>query len=406
MRILHTSDWHLGRSLEGRDRIEEQQKFIVEICDIADQEQVDLVLIAGDIFDTSNPSAKAEQLFYQGLYDLTQGGRRGVVVIAGNHDNPERLRASNPLADQMGITLIGLPKDNIYTGFSKNRVKTVASGIGWLEIAIDSCEHHAVIIALPYPSEQRLREMFVESLDEEAMQRSYSQRVGGFLEERVQHFRKDTVNLCTSHLFVRGSKESDSERPIQLGGACTVDKEMLPLEAQYIALGHLHRPQRVGSHGNIRYSGSPLAYSFSEVGHSKSVYLVECLPGAEALVREIPLTSGRPLVKWDAPGGLAQVFKWCEDNRDVEAWIDLSIHVQEPLQAQEIKKLREIRPGIIHIRPILPEMDRVLKLENRINLPVEKIFRQFYYKTYSTEPNEDLVKLFLQLLEDEEEEIS
>ena len=180
---------------------------------------------------------------------------------------------------------------------------------------------------------------------------------------------------------------------------------MLPLEAQYIALGHLHRPQRVGSHGNIRYSGSPLAYSFSEVGHSKSVYLVECLPGAEALVREIPLTSGRPLVKWDAPGGLAQVFKWCEENRDVEAWIDLSIHVQEPLQAQKIKKLREIRPGIIHIRPILPEMDRVLKLENRINLPVEKIFRQFYYKTYSTEPM-SLVKLFLQLLEDEEEEIS
>ena len=245
--------------------------------------------------------------------------------------------------------------------------------------------------------------MFVESLDEEAMQKSYSQRVGRFLQERAQYFRKDTVNLCTSHLFVRGSKESDSERPIQLGGACTVDKEMLPLEAQYIALGHLHRPQRVGSHGNIRYSGSPLAYSFSEVGHSKSVYLVECLPGAEALVREIPLTSGG-LGKMGCPRGLSPGFKWCEEN-SMEAWIDLRF-MYRALTGSGNKKLREIRPGIIHIRPILPEMDRVLKLENRINLPVEKIFRQFYYKTYSTEPNEDLVKLFLQLLEDEEEEIS
>lgn len=408
MRILHTSDWHLGRSLEGRDRIDEQQDFLIELCDIADKEKVDLILIAGDIFDTSNPSAKAEQLFYQALYDLTQGGRRGVVVIAGNHDNPERLRASNPLADQMGITLIGLPKDDINnTTSSKNRIKTVASGIGWLEIAIAGCDHNAVVIALPYPSEQRLKEMLVDSLDEQAMQRSYSQRVGGFLQERVQHFRADTVNLCTSHLFVRGSKESDSERPIHLGGACTVDKEMLPMDAHYIALGHLHRPQRVGTWDKIRYSGSPLAYSFSEAGHSKGIYLVDCLPGEEALVREVPLTSGRPLVKWDASGGLTQVYKWCEENRDQGAWIDLNIHVSEPLQAQEIKKLREIRPEIIHIRPILPEMTRILKLENRINLPVESIFRQFYYKNYSAEPNEDLVKLFLQLLEDErEEEIS
>ena len=109
------------------------------------------------------------------------------------------------------------------------------------------------------------------------------------------------------------------------------------------------------------------------------------------------------MVKWDAPGACR--FLNGVKKIGTEAWIDLSIHVQEPLQAQKIK-VKEIRPGIIHIRPILPEMDRVLKLENRINLPVEKIFRQFYYKTYSTEPNEDLVKLFLQLLEDEEEEIS
>ncbi|MEG6617571.1 exonuclease SbcCD subunit D [Peptococcaceae bacterium 1198_IL3148] len=404
MRILHTSDWHLGRSLEGRNRLDEQQQFIAEIADIAHREKVDLILIAGDIFDTANPSAAAEQLFYQAIYDLAAGGSRGVVAIAGNHDSPERVRASDPLAEQLGITLLGLPKDQPFiSSGSRERVKRLSVGSGWLELAVPGCDHSAVVVTLPYPSEQRLKEILVDKLNEEEMQKSYSERVGAFFKDATQNYRRDTVNLCMSHLFVIGGSESESERPIQLGGACTVEPVMLPATAQYTALGHLHRPQRVAKWEHVRYSGSPLSYSFSEAGQTKAVYIVDCQPGQQARVQEIPLTSGCPLVKWKADQGLNQVLKWCEENRDPNAWIDLTIHVPKPLQAEEIKMLRELRPKLINIRPVLPEMARAMDLTGRESLPVDDLFRQFYQRQNQAEPKEELVQLFLELIQAERE---
>lgn len=403
MRILHTSDWHLGRTLEGRDRSQEQEDIIQEICDIADEEKVDLVLIAGDVYDTANPPAKAEQLFYQGIYELARGGERAVVVIAGNHDNPERIKAVDPLAERLGITLLGFPKDKPFVSNKETPgVVRLKAGSGWLELGVPGCDHSAVIITLPYPSEQRLKEVLVDRLEDEVLQKSYSEKLGALFHYLAQNFRRESVNLCISHLFVRGGKSSDSERQIDLGGACLVEPDILP-PAQYIALGHLHRSQRVAGLKHIRYSGSPLGYSFSEAGQAKVVYVVDCLPGETAEVKEVPLTRGKNLVRWEAREGLPQVIKWCEENRDPNSWIDLMIYVSEPLQFSEIKLLREMRPDIVNIRPVLPEMEQLLQVENRMSLPVDKLFRQFYYHHHQVEPKEELVKLFLELLEEEKE---
>ncbi|MFZ7101478.1 MAG: metallophosphoesterase family protein [Peptococcaceae bacterium] len=406
MRILHTSDWHLGRTLEGRDRSAEQEAFLLEMCDIAEKEKVDLVLISGDIFDTPNPPARAEQLFYQSLYELAAGGRRGIIAIAGNHDNPERIKAADPLAEQLGITLVGLPKDQAAIGTgSGGRVRRLEAGQGWLELAVPGCDHSAVVITLPYPSEQRLQEILAETLAEEIMQENYSERIGAIFRKLTRHYRRDTVNLCMSHLFVRGGKESESERPIQLGGSPTVDTSMLPLNhAQYIALGHLHRPQRVGGADHARYSGSPLSYSFSEAGQSKVIYLVDCLPGKTPQVREIPLSSGSPLVRWEAREGFQQVIKWCEEKRDLTAWIDLTVYIDEPLNISQVKQLKDLRPGIINIRPVFnKQMPAGFKAENRMNLPVEQLFRDFYQQNFQSEPNGELIRLFLDLLAEEKE---
>lgn len=402
MRILHTSDWHLGKTLEGRERLPEQEGFIEEISDIADREKVDLILIAGDIFDTTNPPARAESLFYQAIYQLSRGGRRGVVIIAGNHDNPERLRASDPLAEQLGITLLGFPKDQANLLLKQSgRVRRLQSGPGWLEIAIPNCEHTAMIIALPYPSEQRLKEVLINKLDEQELQKSYSERLGLLFQQLSTNYRQDTVNLCMSHLFVAGGKTSDSERTLSVGGAYTVESSMLPKKAQYIALGHLHRPQKIGQGTEqIRYSGSPLSYSFSEAGQVKQVNIIHCLPGSKAEVEEIPLSSGKPLAVWQAREGLEQAIKWCEQNRDPRAWIDLHIHLSQPLEPQQIKLLKEMRPDIVNIKPILPEMERAVEFENRLNLPVEILFKEFYYQNYHMEPEDDLVQLFLNLIND------
>ena len=401
MRILHTSDWHLGRTLEGRSRLAEQTKFIDELCELVEEERVDIVLVAGDVFDTVNPPAIAEELFYDALDRLAAGGKRAVVVIAGNHDNPDRLCAANPLAVRHGITLFGLPKEVLApTGLGRqDRVARVAAGQGWAEVKVPGCEHSAIIAMLPYPSEARLNEVLTESLDEEILGREYNERVRYIWAGLARQFRSDVVNLGVSHLFVRGGIESESERPI-LGSAPAVAPTVMPVGAHYVALGHLHRPQEVkGAPVPTRYSGSPLAYSFSETGYAKSVMLIEAVPGIPAVLKEIPLSSGYPLVKWRATEGLAQVYRWLEDGRDRDAWIDLEICLNKALNVQDVQSIRTARDRIINIRPVFPETRQIVS-ESRSKLAVNELFRKFYSeKTGGAEPDSELVDLFMSLLE-------
>ncbi|AET65899.1 exonuclease SbcD [Desulfosporosinus orientis DSM 765] len=411
MRILHTSDWHLGRTLEGRSRLEEQVMFINELCGIVEDEAVDLVLIAGDVFDTVNPPAMAEELFYDALNRLSDGGKRAIVAIAGNHDNPERLCAASPLAERNGITLYGLPKEVLRPSSSllihpnQGKVSRVAAGQGWAELHIPSCPDPAIVAMLPYPSESRLNEVLSQSLDEEILREEYSKRVQQLFSSFGQHFRSDAVNIGLSHLFVRGGMESESERPIQLGSAPTVEVNAMPTGAQYIALGHLHRAQTVkGAAVPTRYSGSPLAYSFSETGYAKSVVLVEAFPGQAITTREIFLRAGYPLVKWKATEGLTQVQRWINEGKDLNAWIDLEIFVTSAIQSQDIHNLRRQREHLINIRPIFPETEKIVA-EARSKLPIDELFRKFYQdRTGGADPDQELVSMFLSLIDPDKDE--
>ena len=245
MRILHTSDWHLGKNLEGtkNSRLEEQEKFLDEFVELVEKNHIDMVIIAGDIYDSSNPPARAERLFYETLKKLSDGGNRAVLVIAGNHDNPERLIAASPLASEQGVMMLGTPKSILEPGPYGN-FQVVASGEGWLELHLRG--EKAVVIALPYPSEKRLNEVFIEKDTDEDRKRSYSERIGELFENLSGNYREDTINIAVSHVYVMGSDRSDSERQIELGGSLAVEPSALPKKAQYIALGHLHRPQRLG----------------------------------------------------------------------------------------------------------------------------------------------------------------
>lgn len=388
MRVLHTGDWHFGRSLEGRSRLPEQEAFVDELVSIAEEEAVDLVLVAGDVYDSVNPPAAAEQLYFEALTRLADGGRRAVAVIAGNHDHPERIAASAPLAARSGIRLAGLP---------------VAEP---LVIGVPRTGETAVIAALPYPSESRLNELLAAEADEGALRAAYSERVGRLMADLAAAFRPDAVNLAMSHIYVLGGVESDSERPIQVGGAYTVDPAALPAGAQYTALGHLHRPQRVAGRETVRYCGSPLAYSFSEAGQAKSVVLFEAVPGRPVEPREVLLSSGRPLVRWTAAGGLAEVWRWLDEGRDARAWIDLEIHVSDLIPPEEIARLRKAHDGILNIRPVFPATEGRggSDAARRDQLPVDELFRRFYaQKTGGAEPDEATMRLFLELVADREE---
>ncbi|SDF29661.1 exonuclease SbcCD subunit D [Sporolituus thermophilus] len=408
MRILHTADWHLGKTLEGRDRQTEQEQFIDEICAICNDEAIQLVLIAGDVFQSYTPSAAAEELFYAAVDRLADHGRRAVVVIAGNHDSPERLCAAAPLADRLGITMVGLPSDEVRPtpGRPTQLVRRIDAGPSWLEVAVPGCDHTAVIAALPYPSESRLRELLAASLDDNALVTAYNDRLAHIFSQLAAHFRSDAVNLAVSHLYVRGGITTESEESIQLGTAYAVDPAVFPTAAQYIALGHLHRPQKVaGSAVPARYAGSPLAYSFSEAGHSKAVFVVDARPGQPAQIKEIPLAAGRPLVRWQATEGLQQVERWVAEGRDKNAWIDLEIHVSSALSMDDIQRLRGLHTGFIHIRPMLPQEVGQTRLTGLSSLSPEELFKAFYQRCNAgAEPDDALVRLFLELAESEESE--
>ena len=398
MKILHTSDWHLGKTLENISRIEEQRQFIDELCDIAEREQIDLVLIAGDIFDTYNPSSAAEELFYEAIDHLNRKGQRALVIIAGNHDSPDRLCAASPLTYKNGVILLGYPGSN--AGDYKtdgSQINIADSGAGWLELKLPQFEYNVVIISMPYPSESRLEEIITQAADSENLQKNYSDRIGTILQGLSANFREDTVNLVISHLFMREGKISDSER--QLGGALMVEPEAIPQKAQYAALGHLHRPQQVkGSKIPAYYSGSPLAYSFSEVDYCKAVYIVTAEPGKAAEVKEINLGSGKPLKRWEALNGMPEALRWCEEGRDINSWIDLEIHTDTIIGSEEQKKLRDMHPGIINIRPKLKnQLEYNMDYKNRETKRIDELFREYYQSSLGMEASEELMDLFLSI---------
>lgn len=396
MKILHTSDWHLGKMLENINRIEEQRQFIDELCGIAESEEIDMVLVAGDIFDTYNPSTAAEELFYDAVDRLNANGTRAIVIIAGNHDSPDRLCAASPLAYKNGIVLLGYPGSvaSIYP----NRSTILQAGPGWLEVKPRGLDHSAVIITLPYPSESRLEQLISADSQEDKLQQAYSDKIIELLHCLSGKFREDTVNLAVSHLYLRDGKTSDSER--QLGGALMVDPSQLPDNAHFIALGHLHRPQRIKSSPSpTYYSGSPIAYSFSETEYSKVVYVVDAIPGRAAEVKEVYLKSGKPLKQWRAKNGIEEALGWCEEGRDLNAWIDLEIHTDRVLTVEEQKRLRELNPGIINIRPVVTDSkESIISFESREGKKIEELFKDYYRYRTGMEAASEMLETFLEVV--------
>lgn len=401
MRILHTADWHLGKSLEKRSRIDEQRKFLDDFIEIAKENDIDLVIIAGDIYDSSNPPAIAEKMFYDTLKKISDNGKRLILIIAGNHDNPERLVASAPLAREHGIIMIGTLKTIIDTG-NYGRHKIINSGEGFIEIEING--EKAVILAVPYLSEKRLNEVLYKDMDsDEERIKSYSDRVFSLFDSLKDNYREDTINLLVSHLYAMGSEESGSERSIQLGGSYIVNCECFPKEAQYIALGHVHKPQLVpGTNKKARYSGSPIHYNKKEVSYNKKCFVVDVKANEEANVKEVYFKIYKPIEIWKCENFDDALLK-CEENKDRECWVYLEIKVDRYMREDEIKKLKELKKDILEITPIIENIHR--DDESAISLSeksFEELFIDFYKKERMGEPDKEIIDLFLNLVYEEE----
>ncbi|NNM66856.1 MAG: exonuclease subunit SbcD [Spirochaetales bacterium] len=282
MRILHTADWHLGRMLYGRRRYEEFESFLIWLTQILENERIDALVVAGDIFDTGTPSNRAQELYYQFLCRVASSSCRHVVVTAGNHDSPSFLEAPKELLKALRVHVVGASPDNLS---DEVVVLTDAEGVP-----------QAVVAAVPYLRDRDLRTVEAgESLEDkdlklaQGLQNHYAQ-VCRLADEKRHALNVEAPLIAMGHLFCAGGQtvEGDGVRELYVGTLAHVGPETFPPSIDYLALGHLHVVQTVGAVATRRYSGSPLPMGFGEVNQEKSVVVVEFF-GRKAQVRTVPV---------------------------------------------------------------------------------------------------------------------
>lgn len=387
MKFLHTADWHLGVKTNGRDRLAEQKKVLDEILSIVNYENVDCIIIAGDIFNSANPSADAEELFFDTIQKLSANGDRFVFVLAGNHDDPTRLTAGLPLASKHNIALVSNIDRLKENSFNKNAlVKVVETGRG--HIKIQKNEEIVTIAYLPYPTETRM----TEKLDSDM---SYAEKVETWAKISASAFSEDTFNIFVSHLFVVGSKSTQGT--IKAGEFFAVDKNKIP-KADYVALGHMHCPQCLGS--KIYYSGAITQLSINQKDLGVNVFETE--NGKMINFNEIKLQNVSTYQKVrvtsiaDAEEKLSAF-----DDKDI---IELEIEQNEPLSASDIKSLKKNFACISNIALIKPEIENLdVERKSRKGLSDAELFKQFYLSMRGFEPSDDVVKMFLECKGEEDE---
>lgn len=383
MRALHTSDWHVGKRLGRYDRTEEYRQAIAEVGDIADAENVDLVLHSGDLFDRPLPPVEALEVALGGLARLSDEGRRPVVVIAGNHDSPGLFEALAPFLRPQNIHLVGT-------------VKRPAEGA-----VVDLATRNGRVVVSCFPFLREGRAFHVWEPVEEHYKhyadrlRRISEAYSGFAQELAG---SDAVTMLVAHFLVGGVEVHGhgaprGERELHMGNAYTATAEAIPPGPQYVAMGHIHAPQPVpGAKVAAEYAGSLLELDFGEAGEEKRVVLVDVEPGLPARTRSIPLTSGRRLLR---PEGTWQEILTTEGV--YEAYLDLTVHTAGP--DPELAERAHLEfDHVVKVRADYPRVERVQATTAPRSLP--ELYEDYYTEAEGVGPPAELVEAFAEVMEE------
>ncbi len=410
MRLFHTSDWHLGQSLHNFDRTYEHQRFLDWLLDTLETEQIDALLIAGDIFDNANPSAAAQRQFYRFLTDAKRRvPQLDIVIIAGNHDSPGRLEAPVPLLEAFDATVVGhvtrrqgeIELDRLLVPL-KNRDGDIAA---WC-------------MAIPFlrpgdvPKVETDGDLYLEGV---AL--LYRQ----VLDLALKHREPGQAIVALGHCHMNGGQTSeDSERRIIVGGAEALPVESFDPAIAYAALGHLHRAQTVGGQDRLRYSGSPLPLSFAEIHYPHQVVRIDLDGSAVQDIVEIRIP--RPVELLRVPAQPAPV----DEALDALAALDLPDVMLEAQPYLEVRvRLHAPEPGLrARIDAVLDRKPvRLAKIETCYDtrsddgadlgpqslddlgrLQPDEIFRKLHWRKYGAEPSPALLAAFTELLLESSEE--
>jgi len=330
MRLLHTGDWHVGRTIRGRSRSEEFADALREVVGIASQEGVDAVLLAGDIYDHRSPTPEADMLVFEALVRLHEAGIP-VVAIPGNHDSALRLEALAQLLRPIGVTTV--PR---VVPPSEGSLAEVPSRDG-SEVALVAC--------VPFVPERRFGDAASLFRATEDWYQSYADGMGRLLGAVCEGFRDDRVNVLLAHLFTDGAIPGGGEHQITIGIEYAISPSRLPATASYVALGHVHRPQAVrGAPSPTRYAGSLLQLDFGEKEQKKSVTIVDVSLGKPAKVREVTLSAGRRLL--DISGNIDEVL--ANGEKLLDAYLRVFVVTDGPVPGIA-ERVRQALPNAVDV---------------------------------------------------------
>jgi exonuclease SbcD len=386
MRFLHTGDWHLGRTIRGRSRMDECARVLDEVCGIAHDEAVDVVLIAGDTFDNFSPPADAQKLLYETLRRLVSDGAR-VVMIAGNHDSAPRMDALAGILELAGVHAIGAPP-----GDRDYRALRIASRDG---------SEGATIVAVPWIPEHLAVQYEALFGPRDEAQTQYAGNMERALRFYCASFDATTVNVLLAHMMVSGTivGEAGGERTLHLGDTFAVLPSMLPSTANYVALGHVHRPQPVANApvaGGSFYAGSLLQLDFGEAEQKKSVRLVEVHHGTPAESRAVPITGGKTL------RNVRFVLEDLEQHAGEYPDDYLRVIVDVPGVVPKLtERVLEVLPNAIAVEPAHHDAPATAaNAAARQGLEAHELLSRYYASTRGGEIPADLLSLFNRMYEE------
>lgn len=375
MRILHTSDWHIGRQFHNTSLLKDQSHVLDQIIGIAKSEAVDVVVIAGDIYDRAIPPASAVSLVDKTLNQLCNVLNIPVIMIAGNHDSPERLSFGSRQLSQANLYITGPLTKNVDTVVLKDEYGEV------------------MFYSIPYADPATVRDVFSE--DEVMDLRTHDQCMARIIEEIPGHKKQRSVAI--SHCFLAGGDGCESERPLSVGGAEHVSTKHFK-SFNYTALGHLHSQQH-RTEKNIRYSGSILKYSFSEEHHNKSITLVDMDAKGDCEIKQIKLEALHDMRSISGP--FDEIIKGAKMDKNPEDYLLISLTDKHAI-LDPMGKLRQVYPNVLHLeRPgLMSSGEQKLAHRDLLKKGELSMFKDFYQQVQDEGLNKEQEKVLETILDE------
>ncbi|WCC44880.1 exonuclease SbcCD subunit D C-terminal domain-containing protein [Tenacibaculum finnmarkense] len=326
MKILHTADWHLGHRLHEHSQLEEQTLFLAWIENYISNEKIDLLLISGDIFDTSSPSNQSLTMYYNFLVKLQKTSCKNIIITGGNHDSPGTLNAPKELLNALSIKVVGKATEKI------------ADEV--FEININ--DEKVLIGAVPYLRDGDIRRAVAGESFDDLTDKYKKALINHYQEIAIESEKINSSNapvIAMGHLFATGGSVSDSEQNIYVGTLGHIGASDFPTYFDYVALGHLHRPQIVGENDKIRYSGSPNILSFSELNYDKKIIVLEISANKISNIEDVIVPNFREFykLKGSMDDCIAKFPSIISNSYQLKPWVEIVLDQDNTIQTDELK---------------------------------------------------------------------